>query len=140
MSSLSSPAEKKTSQPRQRAGAACEECRRRKLRCDGKQPQCEPCFEAGVLCVTPTNHPQRGPKRGHLKALQTRMGIAPSHGIKSLNHGANEITLQLCLSNVFWSSSKMASLPLFPASISWKGLPLMLFWIWTTQLCYLQHQ
>ena len=89
MNPSSSPAEKKTSQSRQRAGAACEECRRRKLRCDGKQPQCEPCFEAGVQCVTPTNHPQRGPKRGHLKALQTRMGSASRRHIKSLDCGAN---------------------------------------------------
>ena len=61
-------------QPRQRPGSACEECRRRKLRCDGKQPQCQHCSETGVQCITIHSRSQRGPKRGHMKALQTRMG------------------------------------------------------------------
>ena len=63
-----------TPQPRQRPGSACEECRRRKLRCDGKQPQCQHCSESGVQCITIHSRSQRGPKRGHMKALQTRMG------------------------------------------------------------------
>ena len=60
---------------RQRPGAACEDCRRRKLRCDGKQPQCSACFEARVNCVLTTTQSQRGPKKGHMKALQARLGI-----------------------------------------------------------------
>ncbi len=70
-----------TPQPRQRPGSACEECRRRKLRCDGKQPQCENCFESGVQCITIYPRSQRGPKRGHMKALQTRMGMFWSSAI-----------------------------------------------------------
>lgn len=59
---------------RQRPGSACEECRRRKLRCD-RQPQCGNCVEAGVVCTTTTVRPARGPKKGHLKALKGRIGI-----------------------------------------------------------------
>lgn len=58
---------------RQRPGSACEECRRRKLRCD-RQPQCGNCVEAGVVCTTTTVRPARGPKKGHLKALKGRIG------------------------------------------------------------------
>lgn len=60
---------------RQRPGSACEECRRRKLRCD-RQPQCGNCVEAGVVCTTTTVRPARGPKKGHLKALKGRIGKA----------------------------------------------------------------
>ncbi|OKL58352.1 hypothetical protein UA08_06013 [Talaromyces atroroseus] len=61
-----------TNSSRQRPGSACEECRRRKLRCD-RQPQCGNCVEAGVVCTTTTVRPARGPKKGHLKALKGRI-------------------------------------------------------------------
>ncbi|KAK8070393.1 fungal-specific transcription factor domain-containing protein [Apiospora hydei] len=54
---------------RQQPGLACEECRRRKLRCDRKTPSCKSCFETGVVCVMPATAPPRGPKRGHLRCL-----------------------------------------------------------------------
>ncbi|QKX55293.1 uncharacterized protein TRUGW13939_02385 [Talaromyces rugulosus] len=57
---------------RQRPGSACEECRRRKLRCD-RQPQCGNCIESGVVCTTTTVRPARGPKKGHLKALKATL-------------------------------------------------------------------
>lgn len=64
-------------QSRQKPGAACEECRRRKLRCDRQQPQCGTCVEDGVECTFSQSHSSRGPKRGHLKLLQTRIGAVP---------------------------------------------------------------
>ncbi|KAL6232513.1 hypothetical protein BDW75DRAFT_217723 [Aspergillus navahoensis] len=59
--------------PRQKPGAACEECRRRKLRCDRRQPQCRLCEASGVECQVITARPSRGPKRGYLKVLQDRI-------------------------------------------------------------------
>ncbi|KAA8642438.1 fungal specific transcription factor domain-containing protein [Aspergillus tanneri] len=59
--------------PRQKPGAACEECRRRKLRCDRRQPQCGLCESSGVECQVITERPSRGPKRGYLKGLQARI-------------------------------------------------------------------
>lgn len=57
---------------RQRPSPACDECRRRKLRCDGQQPQCGVCQETDTVCeVTPRG--TRGPKKGHLKALKSRV-------------------------------------------------------------------
>lgn len=57
---------------RQRPGAACDECRRRKLRCDGQQPQCSVCRDTEVVCEV-TQRSARGPKKGHLKALKNRV-------------------------------------------------------------------
>ncbi|KAI0138706.1 fungal-specific transcription factor domain-containing protein [Hypoxylon sp. NC0597] len=58
---------------RQNPGAACEECRRRKVRCDRQQPSCGLCLTSGVQCQVTTPRPPRGPKRGYLKALQARI-------------------------------------------------------------------
>ncbi|OTB07892.1 hypothetical protein M426DRAFT_265915 [Hypoxylon sp. CI-4A] len=58
---------------RQNPGAACEECRRRKVRCDRQQPSCGLCVSSGVQCQVTTPRPPRGPKRGYLKALQARI-------------------------------------------------------------------
>ncbi|CEJ61681.1 hypothetical protein PMG11_10205 [Penicillium brasilianum] len=57
---------------RQRPGAACDECRRRKLRCDGQHPQCGVCRDTDVVCEI-TQRGVRGPKKGHLKALKNRI-------------------------------------------------------------------
>ncbi|KAL2847837.1 hypothetical protein BJY01DRAFT_246604 [Aspergillus pseudoustus] len=54
-------------------GSACAECRRRKLRCDGAQPQCENCFMSGASCVVTPPTARRGPKKGHIKTLQARI-------------------------------------------------------------------
>jgi hypothetical protein len=57
---------------RQRPGAACDECRRRKLRCDGQHPQCGVCRDTDVVCEI-SQRGVRGPKKGHLKALKNRI-------------------------------------------------------------------
>ncbi|KAK4160155.1 hypothetical protein QBC43DRAFT_270881 [Cladorrhinum sp. PSN259] len=59
---------------RQQPGYACEECRRRKARCDRVRPQCGFCVETGTACIIIEKRPQRGPKRGQLNAMRTRIG------------------------------------------------------------------
>lgn len=61
-----------TTRRRQRPGAACDECRRRKLRCDGQQPQCSVCRDTNVVCEV-SQRSARGPKKGHLKVLKNRV-------------------------------------------------------------------
>ncbi|KAK0641931.1 fungal-specific transcription factor domain-containing protein [Cercophora newfieldiana] len=61
------------SQSRQQPGSACEECRKRKLRCDRERPQCGICAEAGIACEINPNRLARGPKKGDLKALRSRI-------------------------------------------------------------------
>ena len=77
---IASPTEERSPSPpqqqrsRQKPGSACEECRRRKLRCDRQRPQCGVCMEMGVECTIDPARPSRGPKKGHMKALRTRIG------------------------------------------------------------------
>ncbi|KAH7383968.1 hypothetical protein BKA66DRAFT_463200 [Pyrenochaeta sp. MPI-SDFR-AT-0127] len=59
--------------PRQQQGSACEACRRKKLRCDRGQPSCMACIGAGVTCITRSNCPPRGPKKGHLKEIRNQI-------------------------------------------------------------------
>ncbi|KAK3688668.1 fungal-specific transcription factor domain-containing protein [Podospora appendiculata] len=77
---------------RQQPGSACEECRKRKLRCDRQKPHCGTCVDAGIECYVSTNRLARGPKRGDLKALRNRVAVLerclslePTEG----NQGAN---------------------------------------------------
>ncbi|EAQ88533.1 hypothetical protein CHGG_05152 [Chaetomium globosum CBS 148.51] len=65
-----------TGQPRQLPGSACEECRKRKLRCDRQRPQCGTCADAGIVCEINNNRLARGPKKGDLKALRSRIGTS----------------------------------------------------------------
>lgn len=61
-----------TNRGHQAPKAACDECRRRKLRCDGKKPQCSVCLDTGAVCET-TQRGVRGPKKGHLRALKSHI-------------------------------------------------------------------
>ncbi|KAI0478561.1 putative Zn(II)2Cys6 transcription factor [Xylariaceae sp. FL0804] len=58
---------------RQHLGIACEECRRKRIRCDRGTPQCTACASAGKECVVRDSCPRRGPKKGYLKTLQNRI-------------------------------------------------------------------
>lgn len=60
-----------SSQPRNTT--SCDECRRRKLRCDAQQPQCGFCLRSNLTCEA-SSRGKRGPKRGHLNALRNRLG------------------------------------------------------------------
>lgn len=58
----------------ERVTAACEECRRRKLRCDGREPQCGVCRDSGASCEYNTTRAPRGPKKGYFQELKERIG------------------------------------------------------------------
>ncbi|BCR91309.1 uncharacterized protein ACHE_70152A [Aspergillus chevalieri] len=75
-----SSVDKDTPRPsRQRPGSACDECRRRKLRCDRGQPKCEVCALSGVVCNFNSSRPPRGPKRGQIRAMQSRIATLERH-------------------------------------------------------------
>ncbi|KAI9879284.1 MAG: hypothetical protein M1830_009014 [Pleopsidium flavum] len=71
---------------RQQPGSACEECRKRKLRCDRQRPQCGTCSDAGITCEVNTHCLPRGPRKGNLKALRSRVGTL---------HGPNPSTVSI---------------------------------------------
>ncbi|KAF2729918.1 hypothetical protein EJ04DRAFT_587531 [Polyplosphaeria fusca] len=100
-----------TPRPRQQAGLACDECRRRKLRCDREQPQCGICRDSGVVCNRTTTRQPRGPKKGHLRALQSRI-IALERRLsdQSLDEHIEDDFPALQDENVTYSSSMNPSL------------------------------
>ncbi|KAI1314092.1 fungal-specific transcription factor domain-containing protein [Xylaria venustula] len=57
---------------RQNPGPACQQCRLRKYRCDRRKP-CGGCVDSALVCAFDTAPPQRGPKKGHLKVLKSRI-------------------------------------------------------------------
>ncbi|KAL5365738.1 putative fungal-specific transcription factor [Aspergillus floccosus] len=58
---------------RQQPTIACEECRRKRIRCDKATPQCTACATSGATCIVRESCPRRGPKKGYLKALQNKI-------------------------------------------------------------------
>ncbi len=103
---------------RQLPGAACESCRRRKLRCkmrpvassraptsgtrvkhgcanlrendknnpgDRRRPQCGTCASAGTICEVSGTRLARGPKKGDLKALRSRIGESTASPLLARN-------------------------------------------------------
>ncbi|KAI1205134.1 fungal-specific transcription factor domain-containing protein [Annulohypoxylon truncatum] len=62
-----------TSALRQQPGLACENCRRKKSRCDRARPECGSCAATGAVCIFTSKRPQRGPRKGQLQALRARI-------------------------------------------------------------------
>ncbi|KAL4809805.1 hypothetical protein BDV18DRAFT_166565 [Aspergillus unguis] len=62
-----------TSTTRRQRALACEECRARKLRCDMGEPQCSTCASLGITCIVNTDRRPRGPRKGHVKILKSRI-------------------------------------------------------------------
>ncbi|KAI1413390.1 fungal-specific transcription factor domain protein [Hypoxylon sp. FL1857] len=60
-------------EPRQQPGYACEECRKKKLRCDRQRPQCGACANAQIPCEVNDRRVPRGPKKGSIGALRSRI-------------------------------------------------------------------
>lgn len=60
---------------RQQPGYACEECRRRKARCDRARPTCGLCLESSTVCLVLDRKPQRGPKKGRINAMRSQIGL-----------------------------------------------------------------
>ncbi|KAK4234640.1 fungal-specific transcription factor domain-containing protein [Achaetomium macrosporum] len=81
-----------TGQPRQLPGAACEQCRKRKLRCDRQRPQCGTCADVGIICEVNNNRLARGPKKGDLKALRSRIAVALERRL-SIDHAEEGLTM-----------------------------------------------
>lgn len=83
---VTSPAERQgqthdgepTSAPkRRRIGAACEECRSRKVACDGSRPSCTPCVDRKAECIYRLRKDgPRGPWLDHIEIIE-RLSTAP---------------------------------------------------------------
>ncbi|KAI9595296.1 fungal-specific transcription factor domain-containing protein [Syncephalis fuscata] len=54
---------------------ACDDCRRRKVRCDGNRPSCTSCLRHGVACHYQETLKKRGPKPGYIEKLERRLNL-----------------------------------------------------------------
>ncbi|KAJ2861381.1 hypothetical protein GGI22_002467, partial [Coemansia erecta] len=67
---------------RQRVSRACDKCRRKKVKCDGKQPVCTHCEELGHQCTYLDATKKRGPPKGYIEVIETRL-----HKVEELIRG-----------------------------------------------------
>ncbi|KAJ5997595.1 hypothetical protein N7522_009255 [Penicillium canescens] len=70
---------------RQRICRACDQCRRRKSKCDGEQPSCAICRGAGRTCTYQNGGGRRGLPPGYVRSLETVLGIIIQHVPNSEN-------------------------------------------------------
>ncbi|KAL4778864.1 fungal-specific transcription factor domain-containing protein [Aspergillus varians] len=75
-----------TRSARQQPGLACEECRKRKARCDRAKPQCGSCMMTGRVCIVNHNRPRRGPKKGQIESLYSRLEVLEDQVVEQLDH------------------------------------------------------
>ncbi|GAN02802.1 nucleus protein [Mucor ambiguus] len=58
---------------RQRVSKACEQCRRKKVKCDGAQAVCSNCVSLGLPCTYKESTKKRGPPKGYIEAIEGRL-------------------------------------------------------------------
>ncbi|KAL3492806.1 hypothetical protein BJX62DRAFT_250297 [Aspergillus germanicus] len=64
---------------RQRICRACDQCRRRKSKCDGEQPVCKICMAAGRTCSYENGKGRRGLPTGYVRGLEVALGMVFEH-------------------------------------------------------------
>ncbi|KAJ5243380.1 uncharacterized protein N7469_001707 [Penicillium citrinum] len=60
---------------RRRIYRACDQCRRRKSKCDGEQPVCSICNQANRTCTYETGGGRRGLPSGYVRSLEIALGL-----------------------------------------------------------------
>ncbi|KAF5862209.1 hypothetical protein ETB97_011914 [Aspergillus alliaceus] len=68
---------------RRKVAVACDECRARKIRCDGVQPVCGPCrkkADLGVRCVYTGEHEKKRAVQDYITSLESRIKNLESPG------------------------------------------------------------
>ncbi|MCJ1469550.1 Glucose-responsive transcription factor [Pseudocyphellaria aurata] len=67
-----------SSRKRTKVSRACDECRRKKIRCDATSEasgaQCSSCKRAEIFCMFSRTPQKRGPSKGYIKELAERVG------------------------------------------------------------------
>ncbi|RDL31481.1 uncharacterized protein BP5553_09690 [Venustampulla echinocandica] len=73
---LTAKRSKKGQGPRKRVSQACDKCRSRKDKCDGKKPACSTCISNARTCSYDTNVKKRGLPEGYVRGLEKLWGVA----------------------------------------------------------------
>ncbi|KAF9887211.1 hypothetical protein FE257_010465 [Aspergillus nanangensis] len=64
---------------RLRIAQACDQCRKRKSKCDGEQPICSICRSGGRNCTYSNTTARRGLQPGYVRALESIIGLMMKH-------------------------------------------------------------
>ncbi|OKL57515.1 hypothetical protein UA08_06913 [Talaromyces atroroseus] len=64
-----------SSSKRQRINQACDQCRKRKSKCDGGQPSCSTCDNLGKGCTYGTPVRKRGLPTGYVRGIEALLGL-----------------------------------------------------------------
>ncbi|KAJ5650781.1 C6 zinc finger domain protein [Penicillium longicatenatum] len=103
---------------RQRIYRACDQCRRRKSKCDGEQPVCSICSQANRGCTYEAGGGRRGLPSGYVRSLEIFLGFmlknvpnseSPMHNLLRDSRGnGNFLTSKLGNQSAsFWRKSKL---------------------------------
>lgn len=68
-----------------RIAQACDRCRSKKIRCDGKRPHCSQCLAVGFECKTSDKLSRRAFPRGYTESLEDRVRQLESENNKLMN-------------------------------------------------------
>lgn len=68
-----------------RIAQACDRCRSKKIRCDGKRPHCSQCLAVGFECKTSDKLSRRAYPRGYTESLEDRVRQLESENTKLTN-------------------------------------------------------
>lgn len=64
---------------RLRVSRACDQCRRRKDKCDGRQPICQPCSNIKRVCTYNMFTKKRGLPTGYVRSIEILLGLVFRH-------------------------------------------------------------
>ncbi|CAI7630663.1 unnamed protein product [Penicillium glandicola] len=83
---------------RRKIAVACDDCRARKVRCDGIQPVCGPCskrIDRGLQCVYTGEFAKRRARQSYIHRLETRIQQLESPQISDKDHGSERMPANL---------------------------------------------
>ncbi|KAH7143716.1 hypothetical protein EDB81DRAFT_503101 [Dactylonectria macrodidyma] len=67
--------------------ASCEQCRQKKLKCDGGYPECGRCLNAGEICKYSARRPMGRPKKRKVSETEDDVGVTGSNDAPSPSGG-----------------------------------------------------
>ena len=110
---------------RRRIYRACDQCRRRKSKCDGEQPTCAICRSAGRECTYQTGGGRRGLAPGYVRSLEIMLGLA-FQNVPNSEATVHGILFDSRASNFFRSKAANTALNTWRKSKPSKGLSQLL--------------
>ncbi|KAI9595294.1 nuclear protein, partial [Syncephalis fuscata] len=58
---------------KKRLAQACDNCRRRKVKCDGVRPSCNKCIQLRIQCAYQPRNQKRKQRQGYIEKLENRL-------------------------------------------------------------------